>query len=122
MRATARPSSYEIREWSAGPAGHVVVASGEIDLHVAPSLGETLRSLTEGGTRHLVLDMTEATFVDSAAIGVLIGHLKTAKTVGGTLTVACANENVLRILEGSGVARALTSRSTIGEALGGSPS
>jgi anti-sigma B factor antagonist len=121
MPTNTRPSTYEIREWRAGPADHVVVASGEIDLHVAPSLRDTLRSLAAQGPRHLVLDMTAATFLDSAAIGVLIGHLRTMKTAGGALTVACANENVLRILEISGVARALTIRSTVEEALGWSP-
>ena len=121
MARTKRPSTYEIREWSAGPAGHVVVASGEIDLHVAPSLRETLLSLTDQGPRHVVLDMTGATFVDSAAISVLVGHLHAIETVGGALTVACANENVLRILEVSGIARALTIRSTVEEALGRPP-
>jgi anti-anti-sigma factor len=121
MARTATPSTYEIRDWPAGPAGHVVVASGEIDLHVAPSLRATLRSVAEQGPQNLVLDMTEATFVDSAAIGVLVGHLRTIGTVGGALTVACANANVLRILEVSGLARALTIRSTVEEALGQPP-
>ena len=117
----ARPSTYELREWQAGPTEHVIVACGEIDLHVAPALRETLQSLAARGPRQVVLDMTEATFVDSSAIGVLFGHLNTIKRAGGALTVACANENVLRILELSGLARALPIRSTVEEALGWSP-
>jgi anti-sigma B factor antagonist len=116
--ATA-PTTFEIRDRAAGPTTHVVVASGEIDLHAAPSLREILSSLTEQGSCHVVLDMSEATFLDSSAIGVLVGHLRAIQTTGGRLTVACANENVLRILQVSGVAQALTIRPTVEEALEG---
>jgi anti-sigma B factor antagonist len=103
-------STYEIRDWAASPTTRVVVAEGEIDNHAAPALRE---ALAQGGRGRLVLDMTEATFMDSTAIGVLAGHVRDA----GGLTVACANENVLRILEVSGMARALTIRGTLEEAL-----
>ena len=114
MATAMSASRYEIRDCEAGPESHVVVASGEIDLHAAPSLREMLEAASERKPRDLVLDMSGATFLDSAAIGVLAGHIRTA---GVPLTVVCTNENVLRILEVSGMTRALTIRATVEEAL-----
>src|SRR5205823_3962132 len=99
-----------IRDCAAGPESHVVVASGEIDLHAAPSLREMLNVASERKPRDLVLDMSAATFLDSAAIGVLAGHIRAA---GESLRLVCTNENVLRILEVSGLARGLTIHATV---------
>jgi anti-sigma B factor antagonist len=117
MASTTTTQTYEIRSWAAGPITHVVAASGEIDLHAAPALRETLASLAGQGRRNIVLDMSGATFMDSTAIGVLAGHVRTAGSVGGTLTVAGANENVARILDVSGIARALAICDTLDDAV-----
>jgi anti-sigma B factor antagonist len=117
MAAAPRTPTFEVRDWAVDPDAHVVVASGEIDLHAAPSLREMLGSLTEQGQLNLVLDMSEATFLDSSAIAALVAHIHNVAPLGGALTVVCANENVLRILQVSGVAQALTIRATVEEAL-----
>ncbi len=110
----AAPSiaTFEIRDSEPRPGVHVVVASGEIDLHAAPSLRELLESALERSSREVVLDMSEAKFLDSSAIGVLASHIKAA---GKPLTVVCANENVLRVLEISGLARALVIKASLDE-------
>jgi anti-sigma B factor antagonist len=117
MASTAPASSYEIRDRAVGPITHVIVAAGEIDLHAAPALREMLASLAGQGRRHIVLDMSEGSFIDSTAIGVLAGHVRSTREAGAALTVVCTNENVLRILEVSGIARALTIYDTVEEAL-----
>jgi anti-sigma B factor antagonist len=117
MAKTAPTSTYEIRDYAASPLTQVIVASGEIDLHAAPVLRETLASLAEQGRRHIVVDMSEASFVDSTAIGALAGHIRSTRDVEAALTVVCTNENVLRILEVSGIARALTIYDTVEVAL-----
>jgi anti-anti-sigma factor len=116
-RAVVEAPRYEVRHWDAGAKAHVVVAAGEIDLHAAPALRETLTSLVEMGRADLVLDMTSATFIDSTAIGVLAGHLQRVRRDGGSLTVATANENVLRTLEIAGMARELDIRESLSDAL-----
>jgi anti-sigma B factor antagonist len=95
----------------------VVVASGEIDAHAAPFLRDTLISLAEAGRTHLIIDMTGATFIDSTAIGVLTGQLRRMGEAGGSLTVVCANENVLRTFEIAGLERELEIRAKFTEAL-----
>jgi anti-sigma B factor antagonist len=96
---------YEIRRWEAGPRAHLIVASGELDLDAAPAMRRTLASLTALGRDHLVIDMSAATFVDSAMIGVLVGHVRRVRSAGGSLTIACSNENVLRTFQVAGLER-----------------
>jgi anti-anti-sigma factor len=115
MGAAATISTFEIRDWEAQPGRHVVVASGEIDLHAAPSLDDVLESVREQSPQDIVLDMSDASFVDSAAIGVLVGHIKAA---GTPLTLVCTNPNVLRVLQVSGLARVLVIRASVDDALG----
>src|SRR3954471_13117867 len=96
---------YEIRHWETGPNTHVVLASGELDGHAAPSMREALRSLLALGRYHLVIDMSGATFIDSAMIGVLAGHLRRLRGGVGSLAIVCSDENVLRTLEVGGIDR-----------------
>ncbi|HEY0633165.1 MAG TPA: anti-sigma factor antagonist [Thermoleophilaceae bacterium] len=122
MRKSARGAPdralpYVIRHSESGPNSAVVVASGEIDAHAAPFLRDTLMSLAASGRTQLIIDMTAATFIDSTAIGVLVGHLRRMGEAGGSLTVACANENVLRTFEIAGLERELEIRAKFTEAL-----
>lgn len=101
----SRALPYEIHRSDAGPNTGVVVASGEIDAYAALSLREMLISLADDGRVRVVVDMSEATFIDSTSIGVLVGHLRRVRRAGGSLSVVCANENVLRTFEIAGVER-----------------
>jgi len=109
--------TYEVQSWEAGPLAHVVAASGELDLNAAPALRETIVRLTELGRMHLVIDMGEATFVDSTVIGVLAGRLKALRGASGSLTLVCRNENVLRTFEIAGMERVFAIHYTLTEAL-----
>jgi anti-sigma B factor antagonist len=84
----------------------VLVAGGELDYAVSPQLKERLDESIDSGVRRLVLDLSMATFIDSTAIGVLVGAVMRLREAGnGSLTVVCAEENrrVLRIFEIAGV-------------------
>jgi anti-anti-sigma factor len=99
------PPPYEIQRWEAGTQAHLVVASGELDLHAAPAMRETLTSLAARGHTHLVIDMSAATFIDSAMIGVLTGYLKQTRGESASLAIVCSNENVLRTIRVAGLER-----------------
>jgi anti-sigma B factor antagonist len=116
-RPAAETLAYEIRHWEAGPKAHVVVAAGEIDLHAAPSLRETLTALLELGRLNVVVDMTDATFIDSTGIGVLAGHLQRTHDAGGSLVIVCGNERVLRTFEIAGMGRVFEIQTTLSDAL-----
>ncbi len=107
---------YEIRHWETGPKSHVVLASGELDRDAAPSMRETLRALVVLGRTHLVIDMSAATFLDSAMISVLAAHLRETRGGVGSLAIVCANENILRTLEVGGIDREVQILRTLSDA------
>lgn len=56
--------------------GAAIVVDGELDLLTAPQLADAIAESIEGGHRHLVIDMTDATFFDSMAMGTLLTSLR----------------------------------------------
>ena len=117
MRRNSSALVYEVRHWEAGDRAHVVTASGELDLVAAPALRETILELIELGRTDLVVDMSGATFIDSTVIGMLVGRLKALYGVGGSLSLVCAEPNVLRTLEVAGVERVFPIHATLADAL-----
>jgi anti-sigma B factor antagonist len=83
----------------------VLAVSGEIDYAASPRLKGCILGHIKDGGRRLVLDLSAATFIDSTAIGVLVGAVSTLRVVGGSLAVVCAEENerVRKIFEIAGV-------------------
>jgi anti-anti-sigma regulatory factor len=61
--------TYEIRNWEAGPHAHVVTASGELDLHAAPALRETLIQAAGGSERAFTIYTTLTEAVAAGRIG-----------------------------------------------------
>jgi anti-sigma B factor antagonist len=97
----------------------VLLAGGELDYAASPQLKERLGESIDAGARHLVLDLSMATFIDSTAIGVLVGTVMRLREDGGSLTIVCAEENqrVLRIFEIAGVDSLITLHRSREEAL-----
>jgi anti-sigma B factor antagonist len=77
----------------------VLAVSGEIDIATAPSLREKLHSLLADGSPKLIIDLDEVTFLDSTALGVLVGVLKRARTEGGELRIVCNQPRVRKVFE-----------------------
>jgi anti-sigma B factor antagonist len=98
----------------------VLAAGGDIDYSATPQLREHIVGHIEDGKRRLVLDLTEVKFIDSTAIGVLIGALvRLREAGGGSLVVVCAEDNdkVLRIFDIAGVDSVIAVHRTREEAL-----
>jgi anti-sigma B factor antagonist len=77
----------------------VVAADGEIDLHTAPALRDTLGQLEQSGAREIVVDLSGVGFLDSSALGTLVGAHKDLHASGGILKVVCAQPNILKVFE-----------------------
>jgi anti-sigma B factor antagonist len=77
----------------------VIRVGGYVDFDVAPQLKKFIVNRIDAGDRRIVIDMSDVGFIDSTAIGVLVGTLKRLREVGGFLAVACANDNVRGIFE-----------------------
>jgi anti-sigma B factor antagonist len=95
-----------------GGAGVVVlIASGEIDYNSCPLLRTSIFSHIGAGRRRLIIDLSDVSFIDSMAIGVLVGTVvRLRSSGGGSLVVACIAENkrVLRIFDIAGVAEVIS--------------
>jgi anti-sigma B factor antagonist len=88
----------------------VVVVSGELDYGATPQLRACILGHVDAGRRYLLVDLSEVTFIDSTAIGVLVSTAANlCKASRGSLAVVCARENtrVLRIFDIAGVAGAI---------------
>lgn len=87
----------------------VVVLQGEHDLSTADRLRQEIERAREGSTP-VVVDLTEATFIDSAVLGVLIAEHERAASNGsavGYVVGAGAGHSVHRIIGLAGVAAVL---------------
>jgi anti-sigma B factor antagonist len=84
-----------------GDGGHVAIVTvfGQADLHTAPELRAAISEAIDGGAAALVIDLSEATFIDSMTLGVLLGALKQLRPVGGTMSIVCADPHIRRIFE-----------------------
>lgn len=98
----------------------LLVAGGEIDFSAGPVLRERLLATIQHGRHHLVVDLSEVTFIDSTAIGVLVGAASRLHDSGGGWVAAVCpedNERVLRIFDIAGVDSVITVYPTREEAL-----
>src|SRR5688572_13244251 len=84
-----------------GDGGHVAVVTvfGQADLHTAPELRAAITEAIDGGAEALVVDLSEATFIDSMTLGVLLGALKQLRPSGGSVGIVCTDPHIRRIFE-----------------------
>jgi anti-sigma B factor antagonist len=86
------------------PAGTVVAVSGELDLLSAPRLRTELESVLRAQPRHLAVDLTQTTFMDSAGVHTLLDACDHA---GGHLAVICGEGPVRQVIELLGLVQLL---------------
>jgi anti-sigma B factor antagonist len=76
-----------------------VSVSGEVDLATAPNLKEALAEVVRSGATGVVVDLSNASFIDSTTLGVLMGAVKRLRPAGGELVIACHDPNIRKIFE-----------------------
>lgn len=97
----------------------VVAVHGELDVGGAAELrGVLLKAIEEHPGRPLVVDLEGVDFIDSAGLGVLLGGLKRAKDTGGDVLLVATGQNVVRVLELTGLTRAFAIHPSRAAALG----
>jgi anti-sigma B factor antagonist len=113
---TGSTAFFMISQHAVERHARAVVVEGELDLATAPSLKRTLSDILRSGCKQIVVDLSQVTFMDSTALGVLIG-VDRSLDVGAQLAIVCTNANVLRIFEFAGLDGTFAIFSTFDEAL-----
>ena len=77
----------------------IIAVHGQADLHTAPQLRAAITTVLERGAAGLVIDLSEASFIDSMTLGVLLGAVKRLRPSGGRVSVVCTDSHIRRIFE-----------------------
>lgn len=75
----------------------VITPRGEIDLVSQSELKKLINDLVVDGHTDLVVDLGETTFLDSTALGALIGARRLTHTFKGSFALVCAEERLLKL-------------------------
>ena len=100
--------------------GRVLIAtiSGELDHLQAERLRAQIdASYEKSSCKHILLNMTNVSFMDSSGIGMIIGRYKNAEKRGGQLALANMSDSVSRLFEISGLAKIILRTRTVEDAL-----
>ena len=97
------PPEFTLTSDPIDDARQVVAVAGEIDLFTAPELKAALGEALESGRTRIVVDLTATTFLDSTALGVLIGAVKRLRSRDGVLTIVNTDPNIAKTFEITGL-------------------
>lgn len=84
----------------------ILKAKGEVDVYTAPALKEAVLAALEKSS-NIAFDLSETSYMDSTGLSVLIGALKRAKGQDGRVVILDPHPNVRKLLEITGLDRAL---------------
>ncbi len=80
---------------------NVLPLKGEIDLHVSPAVTESLNAMTEKKPERVVIDLSRATYIDSAGLAALILAMQNVEAYGGRFFLTGLHETMRSIFESS---------------------
>lgn len=83
----------------------VVSPRGEIDVATYRQLREVINELLTVGHVHVVVDLSETAFLDSTALGALIGARRRAHALKGSFAIRCDNPKILQVFRMTGLDR-----------------
>ena len=111
------PPEFALNEDALDDDRHVVAVRGEIDLFTAPELKQKLTDAIEAGKSRIVVDLSETTFLDSTALGVLIGAVKRLRSRDGALVIVNTDQNIAKTFEITGLDQIFTILGTRDDAI-----
>jgi anti-sigma B factor antagonist len=96
------PVSFAVIQRELDKHASVLSVEGELDLASAPSLKWALTDILDAGHDQVILDLMLVSFIDSTALGVLVG-VKKHLSAGARLAIVCTHPDVLNIFELTGL-------------------
>ena len=80
---------------------NVLPLEGDIDLHVSPVITETLNAMIKKKPERIVIDLSRATYIDSAGVAALILAMQEVEAYGGKFFLSGLQETLRLIFETS---------------------
>lgn len=105
-------------EFSNEKAALIMKIDGEIDHRYATRIRrEADRKIVTYPDKTFIIDLSSVSFMDSSAIGVIIGRYKLVKSFGSEVFLVSCSEPVARILSMSGIEKIIKIFDTLPDAL-----
>lgn len=95
----------------------VLRIGGEVDLYTAPQVKEEIVALIGGGVRRLVVDLSATQYLDSTALGALVGALKRLREQDGDLRLVNPQPRIRKLLEITRLVKVFEIRDSVAQAL-----
>ena len=95
MRDNASPATPVLRQHRP----NVLPLEGDIDLNVSPAVTESLNAMIKKQPKLIVIDLSRATYIDSAGIAVLILAMQQVEAYGGRFFLCGLQETLRSIFE-----------------------
>jgi anti-sigma B factor antagonist len=89
---------HEIENTNLPDGTPALILRGELDLLACPVLKERLSALIDAEPTFVVVDLSDASFVDSTVLGALVGANRRLLARDGALVLVCDNPNIQTIL------------------------
>ena len=99
---------FAITTAQVGAEEYVVTVVGEVDMYRSPDLDRNLAAIAVRGGRRVVVDLSEASFIDSTVLALLVRELKRLDGDGGKLLLVSSDPRILRAFEITGLDRLFT--------------
>jgi len=80
---------------------NILSLKGEIDLHVSPALTQSLHAMAEKKPERIVIDLSDATYIDSSGLAALILTMQTVEAYGGRFFLSGLQATMFSIFQSS---------------------
>ena len=97
MIGNPSPAAARLRQERA----NVLAIEGDIDLHISPAITESLDAMIKKKLERIVIDLSSATYIDSAGVAALMLAKQEVEAYGGKFFLSGVQETIRLILETS---------------------
>jgi len=91
--------NLEVKTRRVGPETAVVALVGEADVFTVPPAKAAMMALLGEGVKHLIVDLSGTEYLDSTALGALVGILRRVRAEGGSVQLVNPPPHVRRLFE-----------------------
>ena len=102
---------------STANGAYVIKVDGELDVYTAPRLKDAIDEGLAGGHKTLVVDLLNVGFLDSSALGVLVGGLRKVNSEHGELRLVMDDPHLAKIFRITGFDGMFVVHKTLSEAI-----